>query len=151
MIDVDDTYRPAEVDALTVAVAVAAVGVALGWVARVRAPPPGSRIEVVSRAPLDLNGASLAALTALPGVGRARAARLIGARPLVCWHDVERVLGVRAAARIRPYAGLGSVVRGRCRHDDGSQRLTGPRSSPAAGGGTRGNAPGRGSPPRAAW
>jgi DNA uptake protein ComE-like DNA-binding protein len=55
-------------------------------------------------APLDVNRASVAELTRLPGIGRVLAARIVAARPFGALDDLARVRGLRGATldRVRP-------------------------------------------------
>ena len=69
---------------------------------RCGAPP----VAVVGQC-VDLNHASLADLTILPGVGRVTASRLIRRRPYASFAEVESVLGAKVFDRIRDQIRLG--------------------------------------------
>jgi len=127
-----EDFREVELRALTALLAALALALAVRWVRLATLPPPGDRLEVVSTEPLDLNAADLDALTALAGVGRVRAARLLGLRPLRCWHQVEAALGAELAARVRAHATLGEPGARGC-PGGGCGPLRAPRSSPGGG------------------
>jgi competence protein ComEA len=73
----------------------------------VRRPPASARLvpapPVQPAAAVDLNRAPIDDLERLPGVGRAIAARIVGARPFTSVDDLVRVRGLRGArlARVR--------------------------------------------------
>jgi len=57
--------------------------------------------------PLDINRASFRAITALPGIGAKRAARIVRARPFVNWSEVTAALDDPSVAeRIAPFVGV---------------------------------------------
>ena len=57
--------------------------------------------------PLDINRASFRAITALPGIGAKRAARIVRARPFVNWSEVTAALDDSSVAeRIAPFVGV---------------------------------------------
>lgn len=103
----DETfYFVGEVRVIAVALALAALLLAARWVELERDPAPSVGLEVAPDARVDLNHASLDALTVLPGVGRVSAARLVAGRPYRTWEEVERQLGAGAAERLRGWATL---------------------------------------------
>ena len=90
--------------------------------ARSPAPPPPGRPRATSRsggrpsraAPVDLNRADVAALSGLPGIGRALATRIVKARetdgPFAAVDDLRQVIGVRRRTLDR-LRGLVTVTR----------------------------------------
>jgi helix-hairpin-helix protein len=71
-----------------------------------RPPPPRPAVAqnvAESAPPVDLNRAPIDELERLPGVGRAIATRIVGARPFASVDDLGRVRGLRGArlARVR--------------------------------------------------
>jgi len=66
----------------------------------------GQRSLTAVEYPLDLNRAPLRAISALPGVGEKRAARIVRARPFASWSDVAASLDDPSVAdRLAPFAG----------------------------------------------
>jgi len=67
-----------------------------------RAPPPG---------PVDVNAATEAELTQLPGVSPALASRIIAGRPFAAIDDLGRVPGLRRVTleRLRPFVTVASA------------------------------------------
>jgi len=73
----------------------------------VRVVSHGQRSLTAVEYPLDVNRASLAALSALPGIGAKRAARIVRARPFDSWPAFAASLDDSAAAdRVAPFLGL---------------------------------------------
>jgi len=67
----------------------------------------GQRSLTAVEYPLDLNRAPLAALSALPGIGAKRAARIVRARPFDSWPSFAACLDDPAVAeRVAPFVGL---------------------------------------------
>ena len=67
----------------------------------------GQRSLTAVEFPLDLNTATMRAITSLPGVGAKRAARIVRARPFASWSDVAACLDDTSVAdRIASFAGL---------------------------------------------
>ena len=67
----------------------------------------GQRSLTAVEYPLDVNRAPLAALSALPGIGAKRAARIVRARPFPSWPSFAASLDDPAVAeRIAPFIGL---------------------------------------------
>lgn len=100
-------YFVSEVRVLAAILALATLLLAVRWVELERRPAPSVGLEVSPGARVDLNHASLDALTVLPGVGRVGAARLITGRPYRAWEDVERQVGAGVAERLRGWATIG--------------------------------------------
>ncbi len=66
----------------------------------------GQRSLTAVEYPLDLNRASLRAISALPGIGEKRAARIVRARPFASWSEVAASLDDPAIAdRMAPFVG----------------------------------------------
>ena len=69
----------------------------------------GQRSLTAIEYPLDVNRASLRALSALPGIGAKRAARIVRARPFDSWSKFAASLDDPAVAeRVAPFLGLGA-------------------------------------------
>lgn len=65
----------------------------------------GQRSVTAVEYPFDVNRASLRALSALPGVGAKRAARIVRARPFRTWSDFTKALDDPSVAeRVAPFA-----------------------------------------------
>lgn len=88
--------------------AVVALGLgALGLRGALRPGPDGPPVIEVAPARVDVNLATRDALTVLPGVGPATAARLVDARPFDSLDDVRAVLGDALFARVAEHITLG--------------------------------------------
>ncbi len=75
----------------------------------VRVTSHGQRSLTAVEFPLDVNRASLAAISALPGIGAKRAARIVRARPFDSWPAFAASLDDPAVAeRVAPFLGLAS-------------------------------------------
>ena len=73
----------------------------------VRVTSHGQRSLTAIEYPLDVNRAPLAAITALPGIGEKRAARIVRARPFDSWPAFAASLDDPAVAqRVAPFLGL---------------------------------------------
>jgi radical SAM superfamily enzyme with C-terminal helix-hairpin-helix motif len=73
----------------------------------VRVVSHGQRSLTAIEYPLDVNRAPLAAITALPGIGAKRAARIVRARPFDSWPAFAASLDDPAVAdRVAPFLGL---------------------------------------------
>ncbi len=73
----------------------------------VRVTSHGQRSLTAVEFPLDVNRASLAAISALPGIGAKRAARIVRARPFDSWPAFAASLDDPAVAeRLAPFLGL---------------------------------------------
>lgn len=83
---------------------------ALGLHARLRPAPTGPAVIDARPARVDVNIASRDALTVLPGVGPATAARLVDARPFESLDDVRAVLGDALFARVEEHITLGAAA-----------------------------------------
>lgn len=69
----------------------------------------GQRSLTAVEYPFDVNTASLHAITALPGIGAKRAARIVRARPFTAWPQFAAALDdPSVATRVAPYLGLAS-------------------------------------------
>ncbi len=67
----------------------------------------GQRSLTAVEYPLDVNRASMRAISALPGIGAKRAARIMRARPFASWPELAASLDDPAVAeRIAPFVGL---------------------------------------------
>ena len=67
----------------------------------------GQRSITAVEYPLDLNRASMRAISALPGIGAKRAARIVRGRPFVSWSELAASLDDPAVAqRIAPFVDL---------------------------------------------
>lgn len=103
--DVAVTVPPIELRA-ELKIDTAALEARLGEIVELmRAPPDEPDVPDLPDEPLDLNTATIADLTRLPGIGETMAARIVSRRPYLAVEDLLRVVGIGPAtlAEIRPY------------------------------------------------
>lgn len=102
------TSRPAyyrgEVLAGAAVLTLALIGLGVRAALRPAEPPAIDARPVV----LDVNTASLDALTVLPGVGPVTAGRVVAARPFRALDDLRAVLGDDLFVALRPHLALGA-------------------------------------------
>jgi DNA uptake protein ComE-like DNA-binding protein len=102
------TARPAYYRGEVVAGAALVTLALIGLVVRAVQAPAAAPAVDARPAVLDVNTASLDALTVLPGVGPATAGRLVAARPFRSLDDVRAVLGDDLFLALRPHLALGA-------------------------------------------